>query len=90
VRNCSFEWHEDDPIENPYATVLLDGLEPGQCYLHFVQESGWGFFEYTVCHGGGAVGLPTVSASGFLLACSLILGLALIFLGAASLLRRWA
>lgn len=84
VKGWSFEWRQDEYI---YTDVPVAGLEPGDYYLHFVQESGWGYFEYMLSHGGGTLSHLSVLVVGFLLACSLILGLALIFLGAMRLFR---
>lgn len=80
VSDWSFEWHEDNLLENPSVTVPLTGLEPGQYYLHFVQESGWGYYEYTIGRDAGTLEALVTLASGLLLVSSVILALALIVL----------
>jgi hypothetical protein len=80
VRDWSFQWRDDEYL---YADVPLTKVKPGQYSLHFVQEAGWGYFEYTISQGGGTQSYIAALVIGFLLACSVILGLALILLGPA-------
>jgi hypothetical protein len=77
AQDWSFEWRSDELI---YTEIPLAGLKPGNYYLHFLQKSGWGYFEYTLSHGGGRASSLSALALGFLIACSLVLGLTLIFL----------
>jgi hypothetical protein len=83
TQDWSFEWRSDELI---YTDIPLTGLKPGNYYLHFLQKSGWGYFEYTLSHGGGRASSLSALALGFLIACSLVLGLALVFLVVA---RNW-
>ena len=71
-----------------YDSIPLTDVEPGTYYLHFVQESGVGFFEYTVSHGGGLASRASAIAYGLLVGCSVALGLALVFVVAARLYHR--
>ena len=77
VEDWTFEWRLDEYL---YADLPMAGVSPGEYYLHFVQESGWGYFEYTLGDGGGPASHMAALAFGFLLACSIVLGLALIVL----------
>ena len=79
VEDWSFEWRSDEYL---YQDIPTAGLGPGNYFLHFVQESGWGFFEYTLAHGGGTASHISAALYGFLLACCVVLGLGLIALGA--------
>ena len=85
VEDWTFEWRLDEYL---YTDLPMTDVAPGEYYLHFVQESGWGYFEYTLGDGGGPASHVAALAFGFLLACSLFLGLALISI-AASRLPRW-
>jgi hypothetical protein len=78
VEDWSFEWRLDESL---YVDVPVAGLEPGDYHLHVVQESGWGYFQYTLAHGGGRLSHLSALVTGFLLACSLVVGLTLVFLG---------
>jgi hypothetical protein len=80
VRDWSFKWRDDEYL---YADVPLTKVKPGQYHLHFVQEAGWGYFEYVISQGGGTQSYIAALMTGFLLACSVILGLAVIVLGPA-------
>lgn len=84
VKGWSFEWRSDEYL---YTDVPVASLEPGDYYLHFVQEFGWGYFEYTLARGGGTLSHISAAVVGFLLACSLVLGLALAVVGATRILR---
>jgi hypothetical protein len=77
VEDWAFEWRLDEYL---YADLPVIGVEPGEYVLHFVQESGWGYFEYTLSDGGGPASHVAALAFGFLLACSLFLGMGLAFL----------
>jgi len=85
MKNWSFEWRPDEYL---YADIPLAEVQPGEYYLHFVQDSGWGYFEYTLASGGGTASQLSALALGFLLACSLILGLVLLLLTTARIKRR--
>jgi len=80
VRDWSFKWRDDEYL---YTDLPLAMVKPGQYYLHFVQEAGWGYFEYTISQGGGTQSYIAALMIGFLLSGSVILGLALILLGPA-------
>jgi len=84
VRGWSFEWRSSEYL---YVDVPAGNLQPGDYYLHFVQESGWGYFEYMLSHGGGTSSHLSALATGLLLASCLILGVALVTAGAARLVR---
>jgi len=84
VKGWSFEWRSDEYL---YTDVPVAGLKPGDYCLHFVQESGWGYFEYALAYGGGTLSHISAAVVGFLLACSLVLGLTLIVVGAIRMLR---
>ena len=77
VEDWTFEWRLDEYL---YADLPVTGVEPGEYYLHFVQESGWGYFEYALGDGGGPASHVAALALGFLMACSVVLGLALLLL----------
>ncbi|NIR25760.1 MAG: hypothetical protein GWN77_02075 [Gammaproteobacteria bacterium] len=80
VDDWSFKWRRDQYL---YTDIPVAGLTPGNYHLHFVQESGWGYFEYTLSQGGGTPSHIAALVTGVLLACSLVLGLALLLLGPA-------
>ncbi len=80
IEDWSFKWRMDEFI---HEEVSLVGVEPGPYHLHFVQEEGWGFFEYTLSHGGGRASHIAAFGLGFLVACSVMLGLALVVVGGA-------
>jgi hypothetical protein len=82
VKDWSFKWRDEEYL---YIDVPLVKLKPGYYYLHFVQEVGWGSFEYTVSHGGGIQSQLSALLFGFLLAYTVILGLALVLLGSGRL-----
>jgi len=84
VKDWSFVWRSDEYL---YASIPLDDLEPGDYHLHFLQESGWGYFEYTLSHGGGTLSHVSALVVGLLLACSLVLGLTLVVVGVMRILR---
>jgi hypothetical protein len=84
VEDWSFEWRSDEYL---YADIPAHGLAPGVYHLHFLQESGWGYFEYTLSHGGGFHSHLAALAIGFLLAISLILGAGLLASGILRLRR---
>ena len=81
-------WSYGQSGGNRYDSIPLTDVEPGTYYLHFVQESGVGFFEYTVSHGGGIASRVSAIAYGLFLASSVALGLALIFVVALRLYHR--
>ena len=80
----AFEWRSDEYL---YQDLPVADLAPGDYTLNFVQESGWGYFEYLLSHGGGPTSNVLAVAAGFLFACSLLLAAALIALVAA---RVWS
>jgi len=82
VQGWTFEWRSDEYL---YVDVPIIGLQPGDYYLHFVQESGWGYYEYTLSAGGGMASHISALALGFLLALAVLLGVAL-----AAALVVWA
>jgi hypothetical protein len=77
------DWSFGRRDPNLYTSIPLANVEPGDYHIRFVQESGVGYFEYTLSHGGGAMSQASALAVGFLVACSLVLGVVLIFLIAA-------
>jgi hypothetical protein len=77
VEDWTFEWRLDEYL---YTDLPMADVAPGEYYLHFVQESGWGYFEYTLGDGGGPASHMAALAFGFFLACSLLLGLGLVLL----------
>ena len=77
VTDWSFEWRSDDYL---YAEIPVEGVDPGRYYLHILQKDGWGFFEYTLSHGGGQASYLAALGIGFLLACCVVLIFALSFL----------
>jgi hypothetical protein len=77
LRDWSFEWRSDEYL---YQDLPVAGLPAGSYLLTFTAEDGWGYFETMLSHGGGEDSYLTAIAVGFLLACSLVLGIALSFL----------
>ncbi len=82
VRGWTFEWRSDEYL---YVDVPVTDLQPGDYYLHFVQESGWGYYEYTLSAGGGMASHLSALVLGFLLALAVLSGIAL-----AAALAVWA
>ena len=80
VDDWSFKWRDDEYL---YTDVPTAEVAPGPYYLHFVQAEGWGYFEYALSQGGGSLSQISALVTGFLLAFSLVLVLALIILGPA-------
>lgn len=80
IEDWSFRWRDNEYL---YEDIPLPELAPRRYYLHFVQHDGWGMFEYIVSQGGGNLSNTMALLSGFFLASSLILGLALLALGPA-------
>jgi hypothetical protein len=79
VEDWSFEYRAGWG-EYHYVDIPLAAVEPDDYYLDFVQETGWGYFEYTLSHGGGGTSHVTALVIAFLLACSVVVGAALVAL----------
>lgn len=85
IEDWSFKWRLDEYL---YRDLRVDGVEPGAYQLHFVQEAGWGYFEYALGDGGGPASHTAALVLGVLLAFTLVLGLGLIGVLALRMSRR--
>ena len=79
LEDWTFEWRLDEYL---YVDFPLDGVAPGDYYLHFVMAEGWGYFEFTLAHGGGTSSHASALVYGFLMACAVLLGVALVAVAA--------
>ena len=79
LEDWTFEWRLDEYL---YVDFPLDGVAPGDYYLHFVMAEGWGYFEFTLAHGGGTSSHASALVYGFLIACAVLLGVALVAVAA--------
>jgi hypothetical protein len=75
----TFEWRLDEYL---YVDFPMDGVAPGDYMLHFVMAEGWGYFEFTLAHGGGTASHLSALVYGVLMACAVLLGAALVALAA--------
>jgi len=65
LEDWDLEWRVDEYL---YADFPLDGVAPGDYYLHFVMAEGWGYFEFTLAHGGGTASHLSALVYGVLMA----------------------
>lgn len=65
-------------------------IEPGLYQLQFIQQSGWGWFEFALSHGGGRNSQTLALSIGLLLTLAVICSIALIMAVAAKLYLRWS
>ncbi|MEM7129062.1 MAG: hypothetical protein AAF702_22200 [Chloroflexota bacterium] len=74
IDEWTFEYRVDEYIYNEFT---LTGIEPGDYTLHFIQDVGWGWFEFTLSQGGGTRSIVLAALMGFLVACMTVSGLLL-------------
>ncbi len=81
-----FQWRADEYF---YNELPIADVAPGEYELSFVQREGWGWFEYTLSHGGSAYGQTLALALGLLMAGGVIFASALLILLGARVYHRW-
>lgn len=86
IQGWTFKWREDDYL---YNEIPLNQIEPGLYQLQFIQQSGWGWFEFALSHGGGRNSQTLALLIGLLLTLAVICSIVLIMAVAAKLYLRW-